>query len=500
MPGPPDPPSTADRIRTWASSQSQFAALLDSGVPTEQALQRWGTLLLSSNRVSEAVEAFRAAIVVSPDVPMGWTNLGVALDRANLLPEAKASLERSVGLSRKQPDAWLLLGLVRKKLGDAAGAEAAYSVALQQQPDSPLVWQCLGLLKEEQHDFPRAIECFATCVAKGQTDAATLANLGRLCYQTGRIAEAAESYAAACRNDGANVLYRAMARRSQFLRDAVEGGSIDEAVRAYRESTASPHEELVQFLQGASWFLASFGHLDVAIRLARTLVELSPESASARYLRDSLSGNSELVRSPPDYIVESFDAFAEVFDAKLVGVLGYDVPEKLAAVVREASEKDRRVDIVDAGCGTGLCGPLVRPLARGLTGIDLSSKMLDQAAKRGVYDVLVCEDVIAALERMPGRFDVAVAADVLIYFGDLGPLFAAMATALRPSGLFAFSVERLSGTGSYRLLPSGRFAHTPEYVRHKMGATFVEVVSSETTIRQDANDRVPGELFLFRRR
>ena len=176
------------------------------------------------------------------------------------------------------------------------------------------------------------------------------------------------------------------------------------------------------------------------------------------------------------------------------------MPEKLAALVREASPGERLYDIVDAGCGTGLCGPLVRSLARRLTGIDLSSKMLDQAAKRGLYDVLVCEELIAALDRFPGEFDLAVAADVLIYFGDLGPLFAAVAAAVRPGGLFAFSVETLADPGAYRLLPSGRFAHTPSYVRSNMGREFVELARTETTIRQDASQRVPGDLFLFRRR
>jgi predicted TPR repeat methyltransferase len=293
-----------------------------------------------------------------------------------------------------------------------------------------------------------------------------------------------------------------MFHRSHFLRDVLDGRSIEDAVLAFRvaEGQKETDEGLVQFLQGASWFLASFRHVDAAVRLARKLVAMCPDSASARYLFDSLSGNSTLERSPPDYIVESFDAFAEVFDAKLVGVLGYDVPEKLAALVREASPGERLYDIVDAGCGTGLCGPLVRSLARRLTGIDLSSKMLDQAAKRGLYDVLVCEELIAALDRFPGEFDLAVAADVLIYFGDLGPLFAAVAAAVRPGGLFAFSVETLADPGAYRLLPSGRFAHTPSYVRSNMGREFVELARTETTIRQDASQRVPGDLFLFRRR
>ena len=45
-------------------------------------------------------------------------------------------------------------------------------------------------------------------------------------------------------------------------------------------------------------------------------------------------------------------------------------------------------------------------------------------------------------------FDLIVAADVLVYVGDLGPLFAIVETALTADGLFAFSVEACEGDGS----------------------------------------------------
>jgi predicted TPR repeat methyltransferase len=457
--------------------------------------------LIGSNRVPEAVEALRAAVALAPSDFLAWTNLGIALNGAGSYQEAAASLERSLELSAEQAEAWLMLGLVRRKLSDGVGAEAAYSAALKEQPVFPLVWQCLGLLKEDRRDYSGAIECFQTCIAQGQTDSNVWGNLGRLYYQTGGIARAEGAYAAASTADASNAHFIHMLHRSQFLRKILESHSIDDAIANYRqaEGQRETEEENAHFFQGASWFLASFGHVEPAARLARALVALNPESASLRYLLDSLSGNPTLDRSPPDYIVESFDAFADGFDAKLVGILGYDVPEKLAAVVRHASA-GAQVDVLDAGCGTALCGPLLRPMARRLTGVDLSSKMLERASTRGVYDELVREDLIAALSGRLAQFDIAVAADVLIYFGDLAPLFAAVSGALRNGGLFAFSVERLTAASGYRLLPSGRFAHTRDYVRSVGSLDFEELSLTETTIRQDANERVAGDLFLCRRR
>ena len=53
------------------------------------------------------------------------------------------------------------------------------------------------------------------------------------------------------------------------------------------------------------------------------------------------------------------------------------------------SSRRRALDVLDAGCGTGLCGPLVAPYARRLVGVDLSARMLDAGRRRdSVYDEL----------------------------------------------------------------------------------------------------------------
>lgn len=210
-------------------------------------------------------------------------------------------------------------------------------------------------------------------------------------------------------------------------------------------------------------------------------------------------GEPGLDRSPSSYIVEYFESFAHGFDAKLIGVLRYDVPEKICSLVREATPANHKYDAFDAGCGTGLCGPLLRPFANELIGVDLSPKMLEQAAKRSVYDHLMCEDLTAFLSRSPGHFDLVVAADVVVYLGDLSAIFAAAATAVRAGGLFAFSTESWTGK-KYRLQPSGRFVHAPQYVRSLAGPAFAEHVCVETTIRLEAAAPVFGDLFVFQRR
>jgi predicted TPR repeat methyltransferase len=244
--------------------------------------------------------------------------------------------------------------------------------------------------------------------------------------------------------------------------------------------------------------LSGFGHIEAAACVGKKLLELWPASPSLRYLLQAVTGDSALDRSAPEYVIAHFDEFAPGFDAQLVGALGYDIPEKLCTAVRELALPGPLLDTLDAGCGTGLCGPLLRPLSRTLTGVDLSPKMLEQAAKRGVYDALACEDLAAFLTREQVPFDLIVAADVLVYFGDLAPVFSAAASALKSGGIFACSTEWQAGE-RYRLQPSGRFAHAPAYVLSSAHPAFEAVISIETTIRLEARQRLLGNLFVFRK-
>jgi predicted TPR repeat methyltransferase len=361
----------------------------------------------------------------------------------------------------------------------------------------------LGLLREQRRDYEGAAACFRSSVEYGDLRAATHANLGKLYFQLGRVADSDDAYGAAVRADSANAHYRLMLRRVSFVRAVLEGSGVDRALDAYSDGQGADGTvsgaAVGDLLEMAIGLLTAYGHVEAARRVARARVARFPASAAAKYIASALESTPGIDRSPHDYIVETFDAFADAFDAKLVDVLGYDVPEKIDALVRRAVRPSRDVcDALDAGCGTGLVGPLVRSLCRSLTGVDLSPRMLEHAAKRGAYDTLVCEDLVAFLNRSPAAFDLAVAADVLIYFGDLAPVLGAFATALRPGGLLAISFEVHDGAG-YKLSPSGRFAHATQFVTELAAGAFTAEATERTTIRLEGAARVPGRLLLLRR-
>jgi predicted TPR repeat methyltransferase len=502
LPELPEARVAADSVRAWGEADPALGGLLATGMAPARALLRWGTDLLRGGRASDAAMAFRVAAALEPEQAAAWTSLGIALARTGDDAGSVACLQKAVTLDAGQADTWMLLGMGKERLGDLAEAEQDLRVAVKLAP-SPAAWKCLGALLARRDDAAGAIAAFEAHAALGEADAAVSATLGKLLYEEGRLVGSSAAYAAALDLEPANRHFRRMARRTKFLRDLLEGATVDEAMARFASAS---DDELTELFEAASAALSGFGLREAALRLAKRRTELWPLSASARYLLTSLVGDSPIERSPDAYVIESFDAFAETFDAHLVGVLGYDVPEKLGALVRESLQGRGSIDALDAGCGTGLCGLWLRPLARHLTGVDLSPKMLDRARDRGLYDALICEELTALLDRSTGAFDLIVAADVLIYFGDLHPLLAAATRALRPSGLLAVSFERLEGHESGRgstehvLRPSGRFAHSPAHVRAAAAPGLEPIASRDTTLRREGRERIAGQLLVLKRR
>jgi predicted TPR repeat methyltransferase len=92
-----------------------------------------------------------------------------------------------------------------------------------------------------------------------------------------------------------------------------------------------------------------------------------------------MSGADVPVRAPDAYVQQVFDRFSRTFEAKLAK-LEYRAPDLVVgSLAATGVPPDGSRQILDLGCGTGLCGPLLRPYAAHLVGVDLSTGMLAHA-------------------------------------------------------------------------------------------------------------------------
>lgn len=238
------------------------------------------------------------------------------------------------------------------------------------------------------------------------------------------------------------------------------------------------------------------GRISEAIDAYRKAVELKPDSPDLRHVLAALSGDTSPTGTPASYVRTLFDSYADAFDSDLVEKLGYHVPEMMLEAVLSAAP-GRKFDILDLGCGTGLCGEQFRPHASHLAGVDLSPAMLAKAAARGIYDRLVTGDILEAIRGQENCFDLILAGDVFVYVGSLDDVFPSAALALRRGGLIAFSLERHDGAG-FVLHSKIRFAHSLAYIRKLAQAHgFSELVASEIAVRKSGADPVAGWLVVL---
>lgn len=280
------------------------------------------------------------------------------------------------------------------------------------------------------------------------------------------------------------------------------------ALDAYREALLASPQDLPALLALAA-LLGRLGRDDeeIAVRtriavIAVAHMNLAPEHRAAAVAFELATAGigAPPAQMPSAYTAALFDAHAAGFDRTLRDDLAYRAPELLHACAARALGGATGLDVCDLGCGTGLLGPLLRPWARRLDGVDRSPRMLDEAGKLGLYDALILGDLTAALAERPGAYDLVTAADVLVYVGDLAPVLQAAASALRPGGLFAFTVEHADGEG-LRLTASGRYQHAPPHVRAcAAGAELTEVSADAVILRHEQGRPVEGRAWVLRRR
>jgi predicted TPR repeat methyltransferase len=277
-------------------------------------------------------------------------------------------------------------------------------------------------------------------------------------------------------------------------------GLVDEAIAAYRKVVAIGGRQATIFHSLGSLLSAQQCKAEAA-EVFEQWLEWDPENPVERHM---LAANRQAPESAPParasdaYVEAIFDGFAPKFDKRLAG-LEYRAPELVAgALSRRVGSPAASLFILDVGCGTGLCGPLLRPYARKLVGVDLSASMLALARERGGYDALFKEELTRYLLDTPERFDVIIAADTLVYFGDLPPVLRAASRALAPGGSLIATLEKSQpdDESAYRLNGHGRYSHSETSLRSACVENGLSVCALETVVlRMEMAKPVEGMLF-----
>lgn len=405
------------------------------------------------------------------------------------LDEAEALYRRVLELEPEHPEALHYLGVLHQQRGESDAALAVMRRSLALVPDRADWHSNLGIVLQQRGEVEGAIDAYSRAIQLGQGHANAYSNLGVLLRLCGRYEEA-------------EVAYRRAIELNPQHADAYQNlavvlsltGRMPEAVKAYCHTlTLRPDYAEARRLLALAYCI--IGDREKAVLLCEEWIRLSPDDPIARHTLAACSGRDVPARASDAYVQQTFDDFARSFEAKLER-LQYRAPELVAGALAAAGlAPEPTLDVLDAGCGTGLCGPLLAPYARRLAGVDLSPGMLSRAREKQVYDELETGELTHYLGTHPNAFDVVVSADTLVYFGALDDVARAAAGCLRPNGRLVFTVEAEPGpSDGYVLQPHGRYTHDRDYVLRVFRNAGLEPAVTDVELRLERGMPVAGLL------
>jgi len=439
-----------------SKAEIAYKKVLEQEPENAEALALLGVLYCQSEKFDDGVSYLRNAARCDPESQTTYYNLGKALDGAGLLEDALTAYQEAVKIKDNYADAWNNIGDCLTRLGRVEDSVEAYQKALEINPSSHLYF-----------------------------------NLGNALLEKGDLVQASERY------------QKALALKPEFAEAALNlaialkrQGDLT-AAKSWCGQALSIQPDYVKGLNEMAILCNQSGGTEEAIELYKRVLSLEPDNSIARHLLDSLLGNDS-EKASSAYVEELFDQYANRFETHLAESLQYKTPAALHRMAKKNLSDDFQIsNILDLGCGTGLCGALFKPHCEKLYGVDISSKMIQQAHGKKIYDELKAQEIIEYLAQSEAKFGLFIAADVLVYLGNLEPVFQGISNAAESEARFIFSTETTDK--GFVLKPSGRFGHSIDYVE-KVAGKFnwkLEDVQSDI-LRVENGQNVSGNLFFFR--
>lgn len=410
------------------------------------------------------------------------------------LREAALTLNQA---QRKMPNdarIFMLAGLMAEKSGNIKGAFEALRKSVALAPTWGPGLLELALLLARQNQFQEAVETAEKVAKLEPKNLLVLAGVVDIAHRAGHLEMAVRHL-----RRGLDLVPGDTQLRRLLAADLEGLGQHAEALELWNGLIAQDPKDQ-QALLGRVKTLLAAGKPAQAVGDTTTLLELAPGDSVYAYYNALAHGIT-----PPHQPVELnrhlFDGMAEVYDQHTVRGLRYQLPKIVAGKIL-ARYPEKRLNVLDLGCGTGLLGVCLGRIDGFLIGVDVSTKMIEQAHRHRVYDRFHTVNLLDALRETPGAiYEVITALDVFIYTGELAETIPNAHRILLPAGDFYFSCETAPEDGPDLVLQaSGRYAHKRSHVLALCrGAGFESVEIEDLTLRYEGSEPVQGFLVMARK-
>jgi predicted TPR repeat methyltransferase len=403
------------------------------------------------------------------------------------LKNAAQTLNKANAQWPQDPRVFMLGGLLAEKAGNVKGAFEALRKSVSLAPDWGPGLLELALLLARQNQFNEAVETAEKVALIEPKNLQVLAGVVDIAHRAGHSEMAIRHLRRGLELVPGDVMLR------RLLAGDLSGlGQHEESLTLWSALVAE-NPQAPQSLLGRVQACIAAGKPADAQQNAAVLLGLAPDDAVYQYYAQLARGETP-VQQPAELIRPMFDNMAEFYDLHMVRSLKYQLPKQVGDQIL-ARYPEKKINVLDLGCGTGLLGVCLGRLDGALVGVDLSVKMIEQAARHNVYDRFHTVNLHDALRETPGDlYQVIAALDVFIYAGDVTEAIPNAARVLAPGGMLIFSFETAPEQGADLVLqPSGRYAHKRSHIEALCKtAGFASVEVRDTELREENHQPVNG--------
>jgi predicted TPR repeat methyltransferase len=368
---------------------------------------------------------------------------------------ARPLVEQVVTLLPQSAAAHRLLADTKREMGETVAAEGDYLAALRLDPEVSganlgygMLLLSAGRLDEAALQLSRAVEIDGSAWPR-------LFDLGLAFRRAARFADGLLAFQAV-REVHPPMAAEALVQMGICLRGL---GRTADSVAAFRAAVM----ERPQLAEGWTHLvdaLFALGEPNDATIAVRGWVRAMPDDPVARHLSAAQAKIPPFPEAASAACVRAQHDRLATVRGEALPLGGWHAANLLASMVAGTlGPGPSSLDVLDAGCGTGAAGLLLRPWARTLAGVDISPRMVEYAAARGCYDRLDAAEALTHLQGQPDALDLLVLVDVLAQTGPVGRWLDASVRALRAEGSVVLSVDVHDGDQPWALRADGRYAH-----------------------------------------
>lgn len=422
-----------------------------------QAHNNIARLYALQNNYQQALIHYRDAIHAQPDFLIAHYNLGLLLLKHNELIAAQKQFTNVVTLDPVHINAHFYLGVLYLHNNQLNDAKNAFQTVISLQNEHSFALTNLGVIALKQEQGQLAIDYFTKALAFDSNNIEARNNLAATFIHHDRFENALVHYEELLKQDPNNCEY--------LYNSAVANmalGYLPKALVQFETILAKNNTHFASLNNLAS-IQIRLKQREKAIELLQRATKVNPNDKACQFMLHALTRDNQQPDACPSYVNNLFNNYALYYDQHMQHTLQYNLPHTMMRTLHQLGYFQFQ-STLDLGCGTGLTGVVLRDSSMYLTGVDISSKMLEQARHKNIYDNLIEMELLTFLQQEKQAYDLIATLDVLPYLGDLDTIFSTLSHRLTSHGLFVFSCEICNHT-TWQLQENARFCHNPHYIQ-----------------------------------